>query len=94
MGLNGLWLLTVGSLLLDLLKFLEKSIVSLVDAVSESPSLSGSQELDELLGVELKELLKLDASVSTLLEGLLLYNAYVNLFTLACHCLAKYTLLY
>jgi len=88
-GLDGLGLLAISSLLLDLLKFLEKSIVSLVDAVSVSSSLSGSQLLDELVSAKLKELLKLDASVSTLLEGLLLLSASasIDLFSLACHCL-------
>ena len=95
MGLDGLGLLAISSLLLDLLKFLEKSIVSLVDAVSVSSSLSGSQLLDELVSAKLKELLKLDASVSTLLEGLLLgctSRASINLLALACHCL--YVLFY
>ena len=48
-GLNCLGLLTVGSLLPDLLTLLEKSIVSLVDAVAVSSSLSGSHKLDKLL---------------------------------------------
>ena len=86
MGLDGLGLLAISSLLLDLLKFLEKSIVSLVDAVSVSSSLSGSQLLDELVSAKLKELLKLNASVSTLLEDLLLGTGSVDLFALACHC--------
>jgi hypothetical protein len=88
--LDCLGLFTVGGLLPYLLKYLEESIVSLVDAVSVSSSLSGSHELDEWVSVELKELFKLDASISTLLEGLLLgctsYTS-IDLLALACYCL-------
>ena len=89
-GSDGLGLLTVRGVFLGLSELLDESIVSLVDSVSKSSSLSGSEELDELVHIEFKESVQLNTSISTLLEGLLLFSGCVcgNLFwALACHCL-------
>src|SRR6185503_15462892 len=65
-----LGLFTVGGLFLGLSQLLDESVVSLMDTVGESPSLSGSEQLDECVHVVFNELLELDASVGRLLEGL------------------------
>ena len=88
MSFDGLWFLSIWAFLLGFLKLLEKSIVSLMDTMSESPSLSCSEELDELVHVQLEELLKFNTSVSTLLECLLLMlvlNVGDDWFSFACH---------
>ena len=60
-----------------------------MDTVGESSSLSGSEELNKLVHVQLEELLQLNTSVSTLLESLLLIlilSACIDLLScFACH---------
>ena len=88
-GLDSLGLFTIGGLLSDLLELLDESIVSLMDAMSESSSLSGLEELHKLVSAQFKQLLKLDTSIGALLEGLfllLVLSAGIDLLaSLACH---------
>ena len=73
MSLDGLWLLSNGTLLLGNSKLLDQSVILGVDSVLESSSLSGLHHGDDLSKVHFEELIKLDTSVNLLLEGLLLW---------------------
>ena len=68
MGLDGLWLLTVRSVLDGLGQLLDEAVVARVDSLSKSPSLASAEHSDQLFGLQLKELLEFDTSVNLLSE--------------------------
>ena len=68
MSLDGLWLLTVRSVLDGLGQLLDEAVVARVDSLSKSPSLAGAEHSDQLFGLQLKELLEFDTSVNLLSE--------------------------
>jgi len=71
MSSDWLGLFTIGCFLLGLSELLDESIISLMDSMSESSSLSGFHELNEGVHVVFNESLQFNTSVCGLLEGLL-----------------------
>ena len=82
MSFDCLWFLTIRSFLFGFPELFDESVISLVDSVSESSSLSGSQQLYKLIHWVLQEFLQLNTSVDLLLEGLLFLLCFsVNLLS-------------
>ena len=68
MGLDGLGLLTVGTLLHGLDQSLDEAVVAGLDSASEASSLARAEHVDDFVGRELKKLLELNTSVNLLSE--------------------------
>lgn len=68
MGLDGLGLLAVGTLLHGLDQSLDEAVVAGLDSTSEASLLARAEHVDNFTGGQLKKLLELDTSVNLLSE--------------------------
>ena len=70
-SLDGLWLLACWNVLLGLSELLHEAVILGLDTTSESPSLSGIHQSNDLLLGHIKEFVQLVTSVDLLSEGFL-----------------------